>query len=135
MRARTPNPPRDPNRLSEIMSRGRQAVVALAFVASTLFAGPASPAVALTSPSSVGTLVGAGESTGSVDEERGLGARLAVEYAGAVPAPDVESLVRAVGSRLRRDESPADLLPHTTEAVSRRALTDHLARGAPLPVS
>ncbi len=68
------------------------------------------------------------------DAERALGARLALGYAGAVSAADVEALVREVGRQLREDASPSDQLLQTTEAVSRRALTDFLTRGTPLPV-
>ncbi len=108
--------------------------MALALVASTIFAGPVSSAAAVASSSPVRVVVGGQEATESGDAERALGARLAAEYAGAVPAADVESLVRGVSRQLRRDASPADLLLHTTEAVSRRALTDFLARGVLLPV-
>ena len=68
------------------------------------------------------------------DAEWALGARLALGYAGAVPAADVEALVREVSRRLHESASPSDQLLQTTEAVSRRALTDFLTRGTPLPI-
>ena len=61
-----------------------------------------------------------------------LGAHLAVEYAGAVPSIQVEALVRRVTAELTRAASPPDRLLHTTEAVCRSRLTDHLARGTDL---
>ena len=62
-----------------------------------------------------------------------LAQALQVEYAGAVPAEEVSALVRGVAARLEADGPGARLLLRTTEAASRRALTDHLARGVPLP--
>ncbi|MGB3829199.1 MAG: hypothetical protein WA962_10530 [Ornithinimicrobium sp.] len=79
-------------------------------------------------------VVEAPANTGLRDAERALGARLALGYAGAVPADDVEALVREVRRQLREDASPSDQLLQTTEAVSRSALTEFLTRGTPLPV-
>ena len=79
-------------------------------------------------------MVEAPADTGLRDAERALGARLALGYAGAVPAADVEALVQEVRRQLREDASPSDRLLQTTEAVSRCALTEFLTRGTPLPV-
>lgn len=104
-------------------------------VGSTFFAGPVASATAAAPPTPIRVLAGAPGSTVSSDAERALGARLATEYAGAVPAADVETLVRRVSRQLRRDASPPERLLRTAEAVCRRALTDYLARGVPLPVA
>lgn len=107
--------------------------MALVLAASTLVAGPAASAGAGTSPTSERLVVEAPGTTGLLDAERELAARLALGYAGAVSTADVESLVRQVSRRLREEASPSDQLSQTTEAVSRRALTDFLTRGTPLP--
>ncbi len=122
--------------MSGVAVRGRRfaATVAMALVTSTLLVTPvlsadaATPAVALRArdPSPAGAV--------STSPEMLLSARLATEYAGAVPAASVESLVRGVSRQLRRDASPPERLLRTTEAVCRRALTDFLARGVRLPV-
>lgn len=117
------------------LSRGKQAVAALVLVNAAYFTGSASPAAASATPVQVDTTVTASEAASPGDLERALGARLATEYTGAVPAGDVESLVRGVGRQLRREASPPERLLHTTEAVCRRALTDFLARGVPLPAT
>ncbi|MGB7981368.1 MAG: hypothetical protein WCF36_11325 [Candidatus Nanopelagicales bacterium] len=124
------------------MSGGKRAAAAVVLVSSALLAGPSSSAAAL-APSAPGALAPSARSglvaptpgaTASRDAELALGARLATEYAGAVPAGDVESLVRSVSHQLRRDAKLADRLPHAIEAVCRRALTDFLAVGVPLPL-
>ncbi|WP_299444224.1 hypothetical protein [uncultured Phycicoccus sp.] len=102
-------------------------------VVSALVTGPAASASAEASATAQQTLVLPPAATGLSDAERALGARLALGYAGAVPAADVEALVREVSRHLRENASPEDQLLQTTEAVSRRALTDFLTRGTPLP--
>lgn len=115
--------------------RLRQAAVALVLVGSTVFTGPTpSASAAITAPDPVRVLVATPDASVSNDADRILGARLAVEYAGAVPARDVESLVRRVSRRLRVEGSPSERLLGTCEAICRRALTDYLARGVVLPV-
>ncbi|QYJ02649.1 hypothetical protein KUV85_09875 [Nocardioides panacisoli] len=108
-------------------TRGRRAAAALALTAATLVAG-AAPSSAL-APDGALAAPAASESTG----EESLRARLTAEYAGAVPAADVASLVAGVTDRLQQDASPTERLLRTAEAICRRALTDHLARGVPLP--
>lgn len=103
--------------------------MALVLIGSGFFAGPAPAAFAAPDRS----LAAAPTTLVVTEPERALGAHLAVEYAGAVPAVDVESLVREVSRQLRQDSSPPARLLATTEAVCRRALTDYLARGVPLP--
>ncbi len=116
------------------MARGRGAAAVLVLlVAAATAAGPASPAAGGTSTTAQHTVVAAPATTGLSDAEQALGARLALGYAGAVPAADVEALVRQVGHQLRENASPRSQLLHTTEAISRRALTDFLTRGTPLP--
>ncbi len=122
------------NRLGALAPRGKRVATALVLVASALVESPASSATAATSATSEPLVVVAPETTGLRDAERALGARLALGYAGAVPAADVEALVREVSLELRADASPSHQLLQTTEAVSRRALTDFLTRGTPLPV-
>ena len=107
----------------------------MVLVGSTLFAGPVPVASAESSPDPVRAMVAAPGSAVSSEAERALGARLAVEYAGAVPAADVESLVRRVSRRLSKQASPPERLVQTTEAICRRALTDYLARGVLLPAA
>lgn len=114
-------------------TRAKQSAVALLLVGSTFFAGIGPSIAAAASPAldrAVGT---APESAMASDAEQALGGRLALEYAGAVPAAEVKALVGRVSRRLRRDSSPPERLLHTAEAVCRRALTDYLARGVPLP--
>ncbi|GAB2777076.1 hypothetical protein GCM10027020_33040 [Nocardioides salsibiostraticola] len=125
--------PRD--RIRGWASRSKQAAVAVVLVGSTLFAGPVPTASAVSSPDPVRVMVAAPGAAVSSDAERALGARLAVEYSGAVPAADVESLVRRVSRRLRKDASPPERLLSTAEAICRRALTDYLARGVLLPAA
>lgn len=115
-------------------ARSKQVVAAFVLVASTSFVGLASPADAIVSPVTPHRLASRLEAAVPSDAERALGARLAMQYSGAVPAADVELLVRRVGLRLRAEASPSQRLLRTTEAVARRALTDYLARGVPLPV-
>lgn len=121
-------------------ARSKQGVVALVLVGSAVFAGPV-PDAAAEAPgrvtSTATTFDTGGERTDENDNdgEQALGALLAVEYAGAVAAPDVEALVCRVARRLRLDASPPELLLRTTEAVCRRALTDFLARRVALPVA
>ena len=118
------------------IASGKQAAVALALVGSTVFAGPVPQAAAAPSAPSSDRLASS-TTPDAADENEGeqaLGALLATEYAGAVTAPDVEALVRRVGHRLRQDASPPERLLRTTEAVSRRALTDFLARRVALPI-
>ncbi len=111
----------------------KRAAAALVLVASTLFAGPPSSAAPLAPSEPAGLAATAPGATASRDAEQALSARLATEYAGAVPAPDVESLVRGVSQELRGSTTLADRLPYAIEAVCRRALTDFLAVGVPLP--
>ncbi|MGB7819522.1 MAG: hypothetical protein WBL35_12440 [Ornithinibacter sp.] len=125
---------RVPTRLGTLVPRGRSAAASLALVTSALVAGPASGASAAESATLERTVVVASASTELRDAESALGARLALGYAGAVPAADVEALVREVSRQLHESASPSDQLLQTTEAVSRRALTDFLTRGTPLPI-
>ncbi len=122
------------NPLRALAPRGKAVAAALVLAASALFAGPAAEATAQASQSRTHQLVEAPGAVEQRDAERALGARLALGYAGAVPAADVEALVREVSRRLRQDASPSNQLPDTTEAVARRALTDFLTRGTPLPI-
>lgn len=122
------------NRLGTLVPRGRRTAAALVLVASALVGGPAISASARTSATSERPVVVAPTTIGLRDAERSLGARLALGYAGAVPTADVEALVREVGRQLREDASPSNQPLQTTEAVSRRALTDLLTRGTPLLV-
>lgn len=116
------------------MSGANRAAAAFILAASSILAGPISSAAALAATEPAGVAATAPEATESRDAERALGARLATEYAGAVPADDVESLVRGVSRQLRRNAKLADRLPSGIEAVCRRALTDFLAVGVPLPL-
>jgi len=120
--------------LGTLVPRGRSAAAGFALVASALVSGPASGAGAAESATLEPTVVVASASTELRDAEWALGARLALGYAGAVPAADVEALVREVSRQLHESASPSDQLLQTTEAVSRRALTDFLTRGTPLPI-
>ena len=106
-------------------------VTAAVLGASFLSAGPAP---AGTGPSITTQMRAAAAVSGSLHwrEETALGCILATEYVGAVPPAEVDSLVHRVAVRLRREGSPDERLTRTTEAVCRRALTDHLARSAGL---
>jgi len=53
-----------------------------------------------------------------------LASRLSLEYAGAVPATQIDTLVHRVVHDLRRERSPRGRLLTTAEAVCRRQLTD-----------
>ena len=117
-------------RLRVLSQRGKRAAVTAALVGATLIAGPLPAAEATTTAPATSLLDGDRVSAKQEDE---LAAGLAAEYIGAVPAADVTGLVHRVSRQLRADGSPPRLLLRTTEAVSRRALTDHLARGVPLP--
>lgn len=122
------------DRLRGWSATGKRAVVTFVLVGSALFAGQAPSATAAPAPlAPVRMVLPTPGPSAETDELRQLGARLALEYAGAVRAADVESLVRAVSRQLREVSSPPDRLLRTTEAVCRRALTDFLARGVPLP--
>lgn len=123
------------NRLDALVPRGKKAAAALVLVVSTLVAGPASSASAGAWAGSERMVVEAPADSGLRDAERALGARLALGYAGAVSAADAEALVREVRRQLCENALPSDQLLQTTEAVSRRALTEFLARGTPLPVA
>lgn len=122
------------DRLSVWTARSKRTAVAFVLVGSAFFAGPVPVATAGGTGSYSGNgTVAAPEANDSSDAERTLGERLAVEYAGAVPAADVESLVRRVSRQLRREASPPERLLGTSEAICRRALTDYLARRVQLP--
>ena len=114
--------------LRTVAGRGRHAA-ALALLGATLLAGPLPAAEAASSLSTPGLQVDVRAGA----EETALADGLAAEYAGAVPARDVASLVQALSSRLRAEDVSPQLLLRTAEAMSRRSLTDHLARGVPLP--
>ncbi len=136
--ARFPSPTREvvAQRMRALNKRTRLSAVALVLVGSTFFAGPLPGAnAAQASPTPVRVMVAPDTAAVTSDAERALVARLAVEYAGAVPAADVKSLVRGVSRRLRQESSPPERLLRTVEAVCRRALTDYLARGVLLPVA
>ena len=64
------------------------------------------------------------------DAER-LASRLSLEYAGAVPATQIRTLVHCVVHDLRSSGSPRGWLLTTAEAVCRRQLTDLLAAHRP----
>jgi hypothetical protein len=100
-------------------------------VGAALLAGPlpAAEAGPTTSAPAPGLVEEAAGSTGLAE----LAEALSVEYTGAVPAGQVAATVHGVASQLRADAPAPALLLRTTEAASRRALTDHLARGVPLP--
>ncbi len=123
------------NGLRAGLFRGKQAAAALVLLGSVLVAGPDTSAAAAAPPVSMRPTVTAPDSSVTIGSERVLAARLAVEYAGAVPAVEVESLVHGVSRQLRRDASPPERLLRTVEAVCRSALTDHLARGTRLYVA
>lgn len=115
--------------LRSVPARGRRAAVTAALVGATLLAGPLPAAEAGTAASaSVPVVDGA---TPAAEDE--LAAGLAAEYTGAVDAQDVTALVHGVARRLQAESLPPRLALRTAEAVSRRALTDHLARGTALP--
>lgn len=110
----------------------RRAAAAIALIASTIVAGPADSTAA--DAPGLGALT-TDESAHPYRAEQALTARLAAGYAGAVPAADVEALLLAVSVRLRAEPRTAEAhLLDTAEAVSRRALTDFLTRGTPLPL-
>lgn len=121
------------DRAGEVSRRGRRAAATVLLVGATLLAGPlpAAGATPATAPGLVAGDVSRDGAAGSDVVE--LAEALQVEYAGAVPAEEVSALVRAVAARLETDGPGAGLLLRTTEAASRRALTDHLGRGVPLP--
>ncbi|MGB3764540.1 MAG: hypothetical protein WA966_15100 [Ornithinimicrobium sp.] len=115
-----------------LADRGRRAAAALVLIASALVAGPDSSAGAQ-SLADPGLMVLEASARTLGDAERAIGERLALGYAGVVSAADVEALVRAVSRQQLANAFLGDQHLHTTEAVSRRALTDFLTRGTPLP--
>ncbi|MEP7739044.1 hypothetical protein ABKW28_15430 [Nocardioides sp. 31GB23] len=122
------------DRAGEVSRRGRRAAATVLLVGATLLAGPLPAAGAATPATAPGLVAGDVSRDGAAGSDVvELAEALQVEYAGAVPAEEVSALVRGVAARLEIDGPGAGLLLRTTEAASRRALTDHLARGVPLP--
>lgn len=114
--------------LRSVPGRGKRAAVTVALVGATLLAGPL-PAAEAGATTSASTLLVDETATTAEDE---LAAGLAAEYTGAVDAQEVAELVRGVSRRLEGEALSPRLALLTTEAVSRRALTDHLGRGTAL---
>ncbi|MGB7450266.1 MAG: hypothetical protein WA892_14230 [Ornithinimicrobium sp.] len=112
----------------------RASATALVLFVFAFVSSAASSATALASTTVAQSAIGALETADPHHAERALTDRLTAGYAGAVPAADVRALLSAVSVRLRDEPWASDDLLNTTEAVSRRALTDFLTRGTPLPL-
>lgn len=110
--------------------KGRRTAVAFVLAGAIFVSGPAASATGnAAAPTQVRSGASAPRDTTADDTEAALGARLAMGYAGAVPSTQVRVLVHRVITELIRDASPPARLLQTAEAVCRRELTDHLARG------
>ncbi|MDO3395210.1 hypothetical protein QWJ41_05735 [Nocardioides sp. SOB44] len=115
--------------IRSVPGRGKRAAVTVALVGATVLAGPL-PAAEADGATAASYPVVDEVATAAEDE---LAAGLAAEYTGAVDGHDVTALVHGVSRRLQGEALSPRLTLLTTEAVSRRALTDHLARGTALP--